>query len=148
MRSRVITTSGEQETFALGEELARDLRAGDIVLLRGELGMGKTMLARGLAAGLGVPRDDVHSPTFTLVNPYRGRYPVYHVDLYRIERPAELEELGLEEILGGDGVAIVEWAERLGPYHPVRSLDLLITDGGGSVRHVAITDTRAGYSTR
>ena len=137
-------TRSEPETLALGMELARRLRPGDIVLLRGDLGMGKTVLARGLAAGLGVPPEEVHSPTFTLVNPYRGgRCPVYHIDLYRIDRPADLDELGLEEILGGDGVAIVEWAERLGPYRPERSLEIRITDGGGSVRHVEIADAGA-----
>jgi tRNA threonylcarbamoyladenosine biosynthesis protein TsaE len=135
-------THGEAETQALGVELARDLMAGDVVLLHGDLGMGKTVLARGLATGLGVDAEEVHSPTFALIHPYRGRLPVYHIDLYRIEKDADLDELGLEEILGGDGVAIVEWAERLGPYRPRRYLSATVTDRGGSDREVRIEDRR------
>jgi tRNA threonylcarbamoyladenosine biosynthesis protein TsaE len=141
--SRRLTSEAEAETFALGRELARDLRPADVVLLRGELGMGKTVLARGLAVGLGVPEEEVRSPTFTLINLYQGRLPVYHVDLYRIDRPADLEELGLEEFLGVEGVAIVEWAERLGPYRPDRFLEVAITDRGGNARDIEITDSRA-----
>jgi len=122
---------------------------GDIVLLHGDLGMGKTVFARGLAAGLGVDPGEVRSPTFTLVNPYHGRLTVYHVDLYRIEGTKDLDELGLEEILGGDGVAVVEWAERLGPYRPRRCVEVRIEDGGGSARRIVVTDARRrGYSTR
>ncbi|HZM69676.1 MAG TPA: tRNA (adenosine(37)-N6)-threonylcarbamoyltransferase complex ATPase subunit type 1 TsaE [Candidatus Cryosericum sp.] len=142
MAPRRVPTGSEAETFALGRDLAGDLRPADVVLLQGDLGMGKTVLARGLAAGLGVPEEDVRSPTFTLINLYQGRLPVYHIDLYRIDKPAELEELGLEEILGADGVAIVEWAERLGPYRPPRGLLITITDRGGSARTVEIDDTR------
>ena len=136
-------SESEAQTFALGLELAGDLRPADVVLLRGDLGMGKTVMARGLAAGLGVAEADIRSPTFTLINLYQGRLPVYHIDLYRIDRPAELEELGLEEILGIEGVAIVEWAERLGPYRPDRFLEIAITDRGGSARDIEILDTRA-----
>ena len=142
MASRHLPSQCEADTFALGVELARDLRPTDVVLLSGDLGMGKTVLARGLAVGLGVTEEDVRSPTFTLINLYHGRVPVFHIDLYRIDRPAELEELGLEEILGVEGVAIVEWAERLGPYHPDRFLELTITDRGGSARDIEIVDKR------
>lgn len=142
MAPRRVPTGSEAETFALGRDLASGLRPADVVLLQGDLGMGKTVLARGLAAGLGVPEEDVRSPTFTLINLYQGRLPVYHIDLYRIDKPAELEELGLEEILGADGVAIVEWAERLGPYRPPRGVLITITDGGGSARTIEIDDTR------
>ena len=135
-------TRSEAETFALGQELAAGLKASDVVLLSGDLGMGKTVLARGLSVGLGVPAEEVRSPTFTLINPYQGRVPVYHVDLYRIDRPADLDELGLEEILGGDGVAIVEWAERLGAYRPRQSLNVTIEDAGGEQRSIEIDDQR------
>ena len=104
-----------EDTRSVGRGLAADLRAGDCILLEGSLGAGKTEFARGLAEGLGVSPDEVRSPTFTLVNIYTGRLPVYHIDLYRIERAPELRELGLEEVLGTDGVAIVEWPDRLGP---------------------------------
>jgi len=142
-------TRSEAETRSAGEALAAALKVGDIVLLHGDLGMGKTVFARGLAAGLGVDPGEVRSPTFTLVNPYHGRLTVYHVDLYRIEGTKDLDELGLEEILGGDGVAVVEWAERLGPYRPRRCVEVRIEDGGGSARRIVVTDARRrGYSTR
>jgi tRNA threonylcarbamoyladenosine biosynthesis protein TsaE len=106
-----ISTSSEDETAAAGETLAATLRAGDVVLLFGELGAGKTAFVRGLARGLGAPEADVSSPTFTLVQEYEGRVTLYHVDLYRLE-PKELEDLGLEELISGDGVVAIEWAER------------------------------------
>jgi tRNA threonylcarbamoyladenosine biosynthesis protein TsaE len=135
-------TRSEDETREAGRALAIGLRPGDTVLLTGHLGMGKTVFARGLAAGLGVPPEEVRSPTFTLVNPYRGRVPVYHVDLYRIEKESDLEELGLEEILGGDGVAVVEWAERLGPWRPRGAVTVRIDDLGGDRRALTIEDGR------
>ena len=104
MEDRRLVTKSEAETVRLGRSLAADLRAGDVVLLEGVLGAGKTALSRGIASGLGVPEEEVRSPTFTLVNPYQGRLPVYHVDLYRIDTARDLDELGLEEILGTDGV--------------------------------------------
>lgn len=142
--TRSLVTRTEAETREAGRALASDLRPGDTVLLLGHLGMGKTVFARGVAAGLGVPPEDVRSPTFTLINPYRGRVPVHHVDLYRIDKETDLDELGLEEILGGEGVAIVEWAERLGPYRPPACVTVRITDRGGSVRKIEIEDGRAG----
>lgn len=137
-----MVTRTEAETRDAGQALAALLRPGDTVLLIGHLGMGKTVFARGLAAGLGVPPGDVRSPTFTLVNPYHGRLPVYHVDLYRIEKESDLEELGLEEIPGRDGVAIIEWAERLGPYRPPDCVTVRISDRGGSTRDLVIEDGR------
>src|SRR5439155_18406996 len=90
MPSRTLATRSEDETRAEGRALARVLRAGDVVLLSGDLGMGKTVFARGLAQGLGVPDEEVRSPSFTLVNRYRGPVTLYHIDLYRIDRPEDL----------------------------------------------------------
>ena len=104
-------TTGEAETTAAGASLAASLRAGDVVLLYGELGAGKTAFTRGLAQGLGVDSEEVSSPTFTIVQEYRGRLPLYHVDLYRLEEK-EVDDLGLEELVLGDGVVVIEWAER------------------------------------
>jgi len=142
MASAGRVTRSESETVALGRALAADLVPGDVVLLEGDLGAGKTALARGLAGGLGVAEGEVRSPTFTLVNPYRGRVTVHHIDLYRIEKPSDLEELGLEEILGGEGVAIVEWAERLGAWRPKRALVVRIMDRGGTERSFEVADAR------
>ncbi len=111
MSSETILTQTEDETSAAGERLAGSLRAGDVVLLYGDLGAGKTAFVRGLARGLGAPADDVTSPTFTLIQEYSGRVMLYHVDLYRLE-PKEVEDLGLEELVLGDGVVAIEWAER------------------------------------
>lgn len=108
------TTNSAGETLQLGEKLGRHLGPGDIVLLFGDLGAGKTLLTQGIARGLGLEdKEYTRSPSFTLINEYKARCPIYHVDLYRLESFAEIENLGLEEYLFGNGVTIVEWAEKL-----------------------------------
>lgn len=112
MAPRTWITRSEEETADVARDLAAMLRAGDVVLLSGALGAGKTAFVRGLAAGLGLDPDEVSSPTFTLVHEYRGgRLPLYHADLYRLERAAA-EDLGLEQT-GADGVLAIEWPDRL-----------------------------------
>ena len=112
MNAEQLLTNSEEETSSAGERLARALQPGDLVLLYGELGAGKTAFVRGLARGLGAAPDDVSSPTFTLVQEYRGTaVTLYHVDLYRLE-PGEVADLGLEELIGGRGIVAIEWAER------------------------------------
>src|SRR3982751_4403393 len=106
-----IMTRSEEETSAAGEDFAARIHAGDVVLLHGDLGAGKTAFVRGLARGIGASADDVSSPTFTIVQEYRGRVTLYHVDLYRLA-PVEVAELGLDEMFAGNGVVAVEWAER------------------------------------
>ena len=124
---------GPDATEALGRRLARELRRGDVVALFGELGAGKTTLARGLLAGLG-HQDEVASPTFPIVIPYETlALPVWHVDLYRIEDPGELEELALEEALE-DGALIVEWPERMGDALWPHSLRLTLRREGEGAR--------------
>jgi len=106
-------TRSEQETEALARELAGTLQAGDVVLLSGDLGAGKTTFVRGLAQGLGIDPEDVSSPTFTLLHEYRGgRLTLYHADLYRLDRTAT-DDLGLEETGVRDGVLAIEWPDRL-----------------------------------
>jgi tRNA threonylcarbamoyladenosine biosynthesis protein TsaE len=107
----ILVTRSEEATSAAGERLASRLRPGDVVLLHGDLGAGKTAFVRGLARGLGAPPDEVSSPTFTLVQEYRGRLTLYHVDLYRLQ-PHEAGDLGLDELSDGSSVVAVEWAER------------------------------------
>ena len=106
-----ITTSTPEETEAAGEEFAATLAVGDLLLLAGELGAGKTTFVRGLARGLGI-KAGVQSPTFQLVRVYRGRIQLAHVDLYRLESGAELVDLGLDDLLD-QGVVAVEWGDRL-----------------------------------
>jgi tRNA threonylcarbamoyladenosine biosynthesis protein TsaE len=111
--SRTELTHSEEETQRVAREFAATLRPGDVVLLTGNLGAGKTVFTRGLAAGLGVDPEDVSSPTFTIVHEYRGpRLTLYHADLYRLERAAT-EDLGLEEMGVKDGVLVIEWPDRL-----------------------------------
>jgi tRNA threonylcarbamoyladenosine biosynthesis protein TsaE len=102
-----------EDMQALGEALAGVLVAGDVVALTGDLGAGKTTFVQGAARGLGVTDDAVTSPTFTLVREYRGRWPVYHVDVYRLDRIQEVIDLGFEELLDPDGVTFVEWGDAI-----------------------------------
>ena len=104
-------TRTEDDTAAAGEQFAARLQGGDVVLLHGDLGAGKTAFVRGVARGLGAPGDDVSSPTFTIIQEYRGRVTLHHVDLYRLA-PAEVDDLGLDELVESGGVVAIEWAER------------------------------------
>jgi tRNA threonylcarbamoyladenosine biosynthesis protein TsaE len=137
--SRTVETSGEAETAAAGEQLAPTLDTGDVVLLSGELGAGKTAFIRGLARGLGVPEEEVTSPTFTLVQEYRApRVVLFHIDLYRLS-PPEVEDLGLDEMMGG-GILAVEWPERWAD-PPSNAYEVQIEHRGGDRRLVTITTT-------
>ena len=133
---RTTITISEQETFAVGESLAGRLTAGTFVLLHGDLGAGKTAFVRGLASGLGIDPSEVSSPTFVLIQQYRGRVALTHVDLYRLENHAAVDDLGLEELVG-DGVMAVEWAERL-PRPLEGSVTVRIDDAGGDTRRITI----------
>ena len=136
MRVRTVETTGEAETSAAGQELATELRAGDVVLLSGELGAGKTAFVRGLARALGVPPDEVTSPTFTLVQEYRTATGVlFHADLYRLT-PAEVQDLGLDEMMG-EGILAVEWPDRW-PDPPAVVYDVRIEHRGEDRRLVRI----------
>src|SRR4051812_12287129 len=112
------TTNYAVETFELGKLLGAQLRGGEILLLNGPLGAGKTVLVKGLAVGLDVDADEVTSPSFTLVNPYEGRLPLFHIDLYRLDAGASAAHaVDLEELLTDEqAVIVIEWAERLGKY--------------------------------
>jgi len=132
-------TQSEAETAAVGRELASSLGAGDVVLLYGDLGAGKTAFTKGLAEGLGVSRDEVSSPTFTLMQEYRGgRLPLFHVDLYRLNDPREIDDLGLEEI-AADGVLAIEWADKLpARLAPPRAIAVRFAHLDGDRRSVTI----------
>ncbi len=139
--TRTIDTSSEAETIAVACDLASALTDGTVVLLHGDLGAGKTAFVRGLAEGLAVDPDEVSSPTFTLVQEYRGRLRLYHVDLYRLH-DAEVPDLGLEE-LSQSGVVAVEWAEKWG--RPAgRVIEVFLEDLGETRRRVTIVEIGAG----
>ena len=133
---QIIVTDSEAETSAAGEHLGRRLAAGDVVLLYGDLGAGKTAFVRGLARGLGASPDAVSSPTFTLVQEYSGRVKLHHVDLYRLQ-PIEVGDLGLDELSEGDAVVAVEWAERWVDA-PERAWVVRIAHAGEGVREISI----------
>ena len=135
--SPVIETANERETTAVGESLGKTLQAGAVVLLYGDLGAGKTAFVRGLARGIGADPDEVSSPTFTLVQEYAGpRMTLFHVDLYRLE-PAEIDDLGLEDLMSGQDVVAVEWAERWRG-RPDAVAEVTIEDAGQDRRRIRI----------
>jgi tRNA threonylcarbamoyladenosine biosynthesis protein TsaE len=122
----------------VGEALGRTLGAGDVVALYGELGTGKTCFVQGLVRGLDIA-GQATSPTFVLVNEYRGRLPVHHVDAYRTSGLADLVDLGLLDLMGGDGVTLVEWADKAEPLLPARTVRVQIDGVGDEPRRITIT---------
>src|SRR5690348_12674735 len=113
MYERAVESTSAEETFALGERLGALLRPGDFVGLMGELGAGKTQLVRGIAHGAGVNPREVASPTFAIVYPYRGRLPLYHADLYRLQDYDELYATGFLDLVDAGGATLVEWLDRI-----------------------------------
>jgi tRNA threonylcarbamoyladenosine biosynthesis protein TsaE len=137
MGSWSIVTRSSQQTMNWGKRLALLLHGGEIVGLVGELGSGKTCFVRGLAQGLKVGKQAwIRSPTFTLINEYHGRLPIYHIDLYRIGEPHELEGLNLREYLYADGVSLIEWFEHVPANEVDEYLELKIAHGGGTKRQL------------
>ncbi len=119
-------------TEALGTLLGRHAASGDVYCLSGDLGAGKTLLSRGVAAALGVPAETVTSPTFAILNIYQGRMEVRHFDLYRLRRPEELEDIGFDEYAGGEGVTLIEWADLFAEQLPEQYLKIeLFREGEG-----------------
>ncbi len=141
MPNAVITRS-DDETIAFARDLAAQLRPGSVVLLIGDLGASKTTFVRGLALGLGLDPDAVSSPTFTLIQEYRGDRTLYHVDLYRLQG-AEIDDLGLDELSAGDAIVAIEWAEKL-PERPAGAIEVRFEDRGGDERGIAIVTVDSG----
>ena len=138
---REVVSHNQSETFDLGEDLGRDLSGGEIILLNGPLGAGKTMLVKGIAAALGIDQEDVTSPSFTLVNPHPGRLLLYHIDLYRLDEGASAAHaVDLDEILTDENaVVIIEWAERLGHYPlPANVWRISISGDGDEPRRITV----------
>ncbi len=115
-----------EETYALGKKLGEEAKPGAVYCLSGDLGVGKTVFTKGFAVGLGVT-DTVNSPTFTIVQEYKGRLPFYHFDVYRIEEPEEMEEIGYEDYFYGDGACMIEWAELIEELIPADAIKICIS---------------------
>ncbi|PWU17055.1 MAG: tRNA (adenosine(37)-N6)-threonylcarbamoyltransferase complex ATPase subunit type 1 TsaE [Candidatus Rokuibacteriota bacterium] len=144
--SDIVISRSPDETRAVGERLGVGLGPGSVVACIGELGAGKTCFLQGLARGLGVT-SGVTSPTFVLVNQYRGRVPVYHLDAYRTATLTELCDIGVEELLHGGGVTVIEWADKLLPLLPPHTLTVTITGLGDEPRRIVIERGRSHIST-
>lgn len=138
-KPRTVYSLSEDETHDLGRTVARQFEGGELLLLEGDLGLGKTVFARGVALGLGISPGAVSSPSFTLVQEYRGgRLPMFHVDLYRINDPDEVGSLGLDEILSSGAVVVVEWGEKLPLFYRRDALTVRFHDVGEGARRIEL----------
>ena len=141
-------TGSADQTLALAETLGALFRPGDVVVLAGDLGSGKTTFAKGVGRALGVD-EPVVSPTFTIVRQYEGRLPLVHVDVYRLDHLQELHDLGLEELIDGDAVTLVEWGDMVAAYLPAERLDIRLELGAGDDdRVVTVTPRGASWLAR
>ncbi|WP_078543040.1 tRNA (adenosine(37)-N6)-threonylcarbamoyltransferase complex ATPase subunit type 1 TsaE [Litchfieldia alkalitelluris] len=142
MEQFVFKTNSSDETLEFSQRLGELLKPGDVITLEGDLGAGKTTFTKGLAKGLGITRN-VNSPTFTIIKEYKGRLPLYHMDVYRL---AESEEdLGFDEYFEGEGVSVVEWAELIKEYLPESRLVITITHQGDSTRQITFEPIGSRY---
>ena len=134
-----LISSSQEDTKKIGRAIGKLLTAGDVVCLYGDLGSGKTCLAQGIIKGLDVAEDKyLRSPTFTLINQYKGRMPACHLDLYRLDNINEIEDIGIEEHIHGDEVVIIEWAERMERLLPEKSIDIHISSININTRKIVI----------
>jgi len=141
MTTREFTTVSPEETVALGRSLAEMLTPPRLVVLRGDLGAGKTTLVKGIAQGFhAASEEDVTSPTFTLVHEYRGPTAnLYHIDLYRVDTPRQLETLGLDDLLAGNAVLLIEWGDKFPRFQRERDVEIVLENIGETARRVRIT---------
>jgi tRNA threonylcarbamoyladenosine biosynthesis protein TsaE len=137
-----------EETIQLGEQLGKALRRGDIICLFGDLGSGKTTFIKGIAAGMEISRSQVHSPTFVLMNIYEGRLPLFHFDFYRLDNIREIGAIGCDEFLYDDGVAVIEWADRLGQDLPEEYLKVELKHKAINERVVIVSPVGRRYKDR
>jgi len=142
METKEFTTHSPEETIALGRKLPVILLPPKLVLLRGDLGAGKTTLVKGIAEGFrAASQEDVTSPTFTLVHEYRGPgVNLYHIDLYRVDTPRQLETLGLDDLLGENSVLLIEWGEKFARFVRERDIEIVLERVGENERRVRISD--------
>ncbi len=148
MTKTVFTSRSAEETEAIGRRLAARLKPGDVVALTGEIGAGKTTFVRGLAEGLGVPPRSVASPSFVLVREYRGRLPVYHADLFRLEGKAGAATVGLEDFYEQGGVTVIEWADRVPGILPEEHLEIRFDAPDAGTRRLSFFPQGDSYRAR
>ncbi len=135
-----LVSQHSDDTICIGKIIGEHLKGGDVVALRGELGAGKTCLTQGIAKGLRIPETYyVTSPTFTLINEYPGRIPLYHMDAYRLSGSRDLEDMGYEEYFYGDGVVVIEWAEKVDDIIPAEALLIHLEHSNGDTRKIRIS---------
>ena len=141
MTTRELTTHSPEETIAFGRTLATTLAPPKLVLLRGELGAGKTTLVKGIAEAFhAASEEDVTSPTFTLVHEYRGpEANLYHIDLYRVDTPRELETLGLDDLISENSILLIEWGEKFARFNRDRDVEIFLERLGENVRRIRLT---------
>lgn len=142
---QILESYEEKETFAIGQKLGQSAQPGSIFCLVGDLGTGKTILAKGMAEGLGI-KEDIVSPTFTIVQEYQGRLPFYHFDIYRIMDEDELFEIGWDEYINGNGVCLVEWADQVPEAIPPEAVWLTIQKDlskGISYRKITVSEGKS-----
>ena len=147
MPPREITTHSADETVAFGRTLTELLKPPKLVLLRGDLGAGKTTLVKGIAEGFQAAREeDVTSPTFTLIHEYRRpTISIYHIDLYRIDTPRQLETLGLDDLFGPDSLLLIEWGEKFPRFQRERDVEISLERGEEDIRQIRITASSGKY---
>jgi len=135
----LLISNSEAETQSCAERFAAQLKAGDIVFLQGDLGAGKTTFVKGLVKGFKLSPNKVNSPTFVLMNYYKGKLPIYHFDLYRLENPKEIESVDFDDYFYGQGISLIEWPERLGIYKPKNYYLVELKHKGERQRQVCIS---------
>lgn len=130
----IVTVKSSEETRELGNKIAQYLQPGDLLSLHGTLGAGKTVFVKGVGEGLGIAAELITSPTYTLINEYAGKYPIYHFDVYRLDDPSELEDLGYEDYFYGTGATLVEWGNLIEDYMPESYLEIIFEKLGENQR--------------
>ena len=140
---KAFTTNSPEETMHLGRKIGKLLKQGDVIALVGNLGAGKTVIANGLCSGLGVKQSYITSPTYTIINQYDGRIPVYHIDLYRLSDSRELYNIGWDEYIYGTGTCIIEWADKAAEMLPEEYLMVNIEVTGKDKRKITLQKSSA-----
>lgn len=132
-----LQSKSEDDTKNIGRDLGKKLKRSDVVCLRGELGAGKTTMAKGIASALGINEREITSASFTIIAEHEAETPLYHIDLYRVSA-GDISELGLHEYIGGDGIAVIEWSERAESEMPEDSIIVSISQTGENTREIEI----------